>query len=170
WELLLRQAGWEWKRRIGVVDCWQRPGKEGRGHSATTNARGSDRFCVFSTSTKFKVTQPGGRSKAGYDRFGFYAAEYHGGDQSAAARELYARGYGARRNGHASSANGAAAGKSDDGTKGPHQPTEAPWGEPARVIGLPSAPTLNLALFSPEIANVALDAAERLQAPPDYIA
>jgi len=44
-----------------------------------------------------------------------------------------------------------------------------PWPEPARVLGLPAAPVLNRSLFPPEIANVALDAAERLQAPPDYL-
>ena len=121
---------------------------------------------------KFKVTDPGGGSKAGHDRFGFYAVEYHGGDQKAAARELFARGYGARdrRNGHAASGIGADGGRPTGGRRRllRHQPR--PWGEPARVLGLPAAPALDLALFPPEIANVALDASERLQAPPDYLA
>lgn len=43
------------------------------------------------------------------------------------------------------------------------------WPEPARVLGLPAAPKLDLALFPPELANVALDAAERLDCPADYL-
>jgi len=173
WEELLPQAGWTLVRTGGGVGYWKRPGKSERGHSATTNVRGSDRFCVFSTSTKFKVTDPGGGLKAGHDRFGFYAAEYHGSDQKGAARELFAQGYGARdrRNGHTTSSAGTAGGEAAGGTpQVPQPPQPAPWGDPARVLGLPAAPVLDLAHFPPEIASIALDAAERLQAPPDYLA
>jgi hypothetical protein len=44
------------------------------------------------------------------------------------------------------------------------------WPEPERRLDLPAAPALDLSLFPPEVANVALDAAERLQCPPDYVA
>ena len=44
------------------------------------------------------------------------------------------------------------------------------WPEPERRLDLPAAPALDLALFPPEVANVTLDAAERLQCPPDYVA
>lgn len=55
------------------------------------------------------------------------------------------------------------------GGAGAARPTPAPWPEPARVLGLPAAPTLDLALFPPELASVALDAAERIDCPPDYV-
>jgi hypothetical protein len=44
-----------------------------------------------------------------------------------------------------------------------------PWPEPVWVLGLPAAPALDLGLFPPELANVALDAAERLDCPADYV-
>jgi hypothetical protein len=43
------------------------------------------------------------------------------------------------------------------------------WPEPASLLGIPAAPPLDLALFPPELANVALDATARIQCPPDYV-
>src|SRR6185369_5819148 len=48
--------------------------------------------------------------------------------------------------------------------------SEMSWPNPERRLDLPGAPALDLSLFPPEVANVALDAAERLQCPPDYVA
>ena len=73
--------------RAAVARTWRRPGKS-FGHSATTNHQGSDLLYVFSTSTPFAAER-------GYDKFGAYALLNNGGDHSAAARELAAKGYAA---------------------------------------------------------------------------
>jgi hypothetical protein len=69
------------------VTYWTRPGKT-TGTSASTNALGTDRLHVFTTAA---APLDGGES---YSKGGAYAALYHGGDHSAAARELAAAGYG----------------------------------------------------------------------------
>lgn len=56
-----------------------------------------------------------------------------------------------------------------DVARQPSMPATADWPEPASLLGIPSAPVLDLALFPPELANVALDASARIQCPPDYI-
>ena len=93
WPEVLEPHGWThaYTRRDGVT-LWRRPGKQGPAISATTNHAGSDLLCVFSTSTPFETIDA--RS---YDRFAAYAVLNHGGDFTAAARELSARGYGQPR-------------------------------------------------------------------------
>lgn len=59
---------------------------------------------------------------------------------------------------------------SKNGHASPAGAGEVPWPDPERRLDLPAAPSLDLSLFPPEVANVALDAAERLQCPPDYVA
>ena len=86
WEAVLAPHGWRLLYTCAGEGYWQRPGKEGRGISATTNYAGSDRLIVFSTATTFEVTRS-------YDKFGAYTILNHCGDFSAAARALARRGY-----------------------------------------------------------------------------
>ena len=92
WEDVLRPHGWEFTKQVGQIWYVRRPGKDG-GQSGTINFGGSDRFCVFSSSTDFKQTDRKG-AKAGYDKFGAYAVLNHHGDQKAAYHDLSDRGYG----------------------------------------------------------------------------
>lgn len=87
WRELLEPAGWTllWERN--GVGYWRRPGKP-RGVSATTNALGTDRLKVFSSSTPFDTATT-------YDRFGAHALLHHGGNIADAARALRTGGYGA---------------------------------------------------------------------------
>lgn len=65
---------------------WRRPGKD-IGTSATISEHGEGVFYVFTSSTIFE-------ERKGYSRFHAYTIPNHGGDFSAAARELAAAGYG----------------------------------------------------------------------------
>jgi hypothetical protein len=87
WSEVLGPAGWREHYRSDDVTYWTRPGKA-TGISASTNALGTDRLHVFSTSA---TGLEGGES---YSKFGAYAALHHGGDHRAAARDLARRGYG----------------------------------------------------------------------------
>src|SRR5262249_393104 len=91
-----RRASWsdllpDWPEvyRRGDVIYLRRPGKDS-GHSATLNARGTDRFHCFTSSTIFE-------KDTSYSKFGVYTVLEHGGDFSAAARALAAQGYGEPR-------------------------------------------------------------------------
>jgi hypothetical protein len=65
-------------------ELWQRPGKSGDGNSATFNG---EILCVFSTNAApFEAK--------GYNKFQVYALLEHGGDFTAAAKDLLERGYG----------------------------------------------------------------------------
>jgi len=85
WATVLEPHGWRVLSTRDGESYWQRPGKEDRGISATTNYRGSDLLYVFSTSTPFEA----GRM---YSKFAAYAVLEHGGDFSVAARALAVRG------------------------------------------------------------------------------
>lgn len=67
WAEVLEPYGWtrdgEMHRNGHRQELWKRPGKTEQGHSATTNANGTDRLIVFSSSTPFE-TEP-----TSYDRF-----------------------------------------------------------------------------------------------------
>lgn len=81
--------GWTLVGQRGTTRYWRRPGKQ-IGLSATTgHAQDRDRLYVFSSSTEFTPEVP-------YTKFGAYALLKHGGDHSAAARELASSGYGHR--------------------------------------------------------------------------
>jgi putative DNA primase/helicase len=88
WAKILEPRGW---RLINVLDdgteYWTRPGKT-EGVSATVNYEGSDLLYVFSTNAE--PFEPG----RGYTKFTAYALLNHGGDYSAAAKELSRMGYG----------------------------------------------------------------------------
>lgn len=86
WSDVLVAHGWSAVYTRNDTTYWRRPGKP-RGVSATTNHGGSDYLIVFSTSTPFDT----GRA---YSKFTAFAILAHGGDFSAAARELWEQGYG----------------------------------------------------------------------------
>lgn len=88
-ELLLGGAGWKVSTGgHGSYRTWRRPGKDTPGISATTGKDpGRDRLYVFTSSSEFETEKP-------YTKFGAYALLHHGGDHSAAARELARLGYG----------------------------------------------------------------------------
>jgi putative DNA primase/helicase len=86
WPELLEPHGWVLVFERSGVAYWRRPGKD-RGISATTNALGTDRLKVFSSSTAFDT-------QATYDRFGAYAHLEHSGDITAAAKTLRGDGFG----------------------------------------------------------------------------
>ena len=85
WAEVLEPHGWRVLYTRDGESYWQRPGKESPGVSATTNHRGSDLLYVLTTSTVFEA----GRT---YSKFAAYAILEHGGNFSAAARALAARG------------------------------------------------------------------------------
>jgi P4 family phage/plasmid primase-like protien len=88
WADILKPEGWTLLYTHGSTSYWQRPGKTDPGPSATTGREAiRDRLYVFTTSTDFLAEVP-------YTKFGAYALLHHGGDHSAAARELRRRGYG----------------------------------------------------------------------------
>jgi uncharacterized protein (DUF927 family) len=85
---LLQDEGWRVVSDRGNLIQLKRPGETGSKQSATFF---KDRkiFYVFSTSTEFN-------SEKGYNPAGVYTCLKHGGDFSAAAKQLYVEGYGKR--------------------------------------------------------------------------
>ena len=83
---LLEYHGWTKLFQRGNAVYFQRPGKPGRGVSATWGAV-PDRLYVFSTSTTFENNHI-------YKASAVYAILEHGGDYSAAAKSLFSKGYG----------------------------------------------------------------------------
>jgi hypothetical protein len=82
-------VGWTEAFTQGDVTYWTRPGKEVReGTSATTNAKGTDRLIVFSSSVAGFDTYTGVGSAPSYDRFGAWAVLNFGGDRVAAGRTM----------------------------------------------------------------------------------
>lgn len=87
-------VGWSELFTRGGVTYWRRPGKDD-GHSATTNAKGTDRFINFSSSVPHFEPWDGVGKATSYSKFDVYAQLAHGGDRVGAARKLRAQGYGA---------------------------------------------------------------------------
>lgn len=93
WRDILEPHGWTIVAEHAGTTYWCRPGKSG-GISATTgHAQDRDRFYAFTSSTNFPQETP-------VTKLGAYAILNHGGDHSAAARDLAARGYGHRAERH----------------------------------------------------------------------
>lgn len=87
WAEILGPHGWTVVAHRGNGRYWRRPNKK-LGISATTGMRDDrDRLYVFSTSTVFETDVP-------YTKFGAFALLHHGGDHSAAAKQLHRDGYG----------------------------------------------------------------------------
>jgi putative DNA primase/helicase len=89
---LLEDDGWTCTVSRGDERYLLRPGKSGRGWSATLGVLAPKRLYVFSTNA-----HPFDHDRS-YDPFGVYMRLKHGGDAKAAAKALAAMGYG--RNGH----------------------------------------------------------------------
>jgi KaiC/GvpD/RAD55 family RecA-like ATPase len=85
---ILQKHGWKLLFERNGAKYFQRPGKEGRGISATWNVI-PNRFYVFTTSTCFENMHI-------YKASAVYALLECSGDYSAAAKDLYAKGYGER--------------------------------------------------------------------------
>ena len=143
--------GWTLRFERDGVSFWCRPGKAS-GISATVNHGGTDRFACFSTSTKFESVS---ERKATYDKFGAFAVLEHGGDLTAAARDLAAKGYG-----------------ESPVISSSHATNEVKdWGEckplPAQYDPVPDLPERLI----PEPLRAWIgDAAERISIPPEFIA
>jgi hypothetical protein len=92
WAEILVPHGWQLACERGQERRWRRPGKSGRGWSATTGfcrgKDGADLLRVFSANAA-----PFEDDRA-YGKFAAYALLNHRGDLSAAARELAGKGYG----------------------------------------------------------------------------
>ncbi len=88
YEVLLEQHGWRRMHSSGDKGIWQRPGKTGRGISATSNYAGSGLFYVFSSNAS-----PFAPEKA-YSPFAVYALLEHSGDFREAAKKLGSGGFG----------------------------------------------------------------------------
>lgn len=84
---LLRSAGWV---QVGQSENWTRPGKRG-GTSATWNHEGCEALKVFTSNA------PPFEAGKAYGPYQVLAMLRHGGDFSAASRELRALGYGEQR-------------------------------------------------------------------------
>lgn len=84
--------GWTVFRQFGEEIHVTYPGRPaGPGTSATINHYGNDQLIVHTTSTVFE------NPPKAYTKFSAYTLLHHGGDFTAAARELRARGYGSTR-------------------------------------------------------------------------
>ncbi len=85
---LLETHGWQQVGSQGDKTLWQRPGKTGRGLSATSNHASSGLLYVFSANAAPFEPQ------RAYSPFAVYTLLEHGGDFPAAARALSTQGYG----------------------------------------------------------------------------
>ncbi len=98
WGEILGPHGWDVSHQGGAVTYWRRPGKEDRGHSATTGyCRGEDGaelLAVFSSNAYPFGGPNGSKNCTCYSKFSAYALLNHNGDFKAAARELAKQGYG----------------------------------------------------------------------------
>ncbi len=96
WEEILEPHGWTFVGASGERRLWRRPGKT-EGISATTgnvSKQGNELLCVFSTNAHPFDGPDGSRQCSTHSKFDAYARLNHGGDYSAAAKELARIGYG----------------------------------------------------------------------------
>jgi hypothetical protein len=151
WQDLIARHGWEvaYQRSDGAR-LWRRPGKDGRGVSATTDfckgQDGTDLLYVFSTNAH---PFEGGK---GYSKFRAYALLIHSGDYKAAARELGRQGYGDQRherNGH------------------PRGEETETWEEPVPLGSLRATPAFPTDCLPGWLADWVAAEAEATQTPPD---
>lgn len=115
WQAVLEPAGWVYLGERNGMGYWRRPGKT-EGHSATTNALGTDHLHVFTSATVFEAG-------SSHDKFGAYAVLNHGGDHRSAAIAITTAGWGQ----HPALA--------ADGTARASEPREGEDEEERRVVG-----------------------------------
>jgi hypothetical protein len=97
---LLEAAGWAFVKESRGLALMRRPGKDGRGWSATIGCRsqaGRELLCVFSSNAAPFPGPAGGKSCSVHNRFTVYTLLHHRGDFKAAAKALAAEGYGEQR-------------------------------------------------------------------------
>jgi hypothetical protein len=100
WGDILGPAGWECAGQHGEMRYWRRPGKTGRGWSATTgvkNRTGVELMCVFSANAEPFPGPNDGRACSTHTKFSAIAYLHHGGDHALAAKALAEQGFGTRR-------------------------------------------------------------------------
>ena len=149
-------VGWVEHHTRGHITYWTRPGKDPKtGHSATTNAKGTDRLIAFSSSLHHLVKPWDGTGKAtSYDRFSWYTINEHNGDRVAAARQLRSEGYGPRPSVAAST------------TYTPRD-EEDPWGDPNPLPEPDDVPPWPTDIFPPWMQAQVDNVARSVQCPPD---
>jgi putative DNA primase/helicase len=81
-------CGWRLLKMAGAEELYVKPGDSGSEHQMTGNYRSGGGFWVFTPLV------PGLKENTGYTKMGLYAATFHNGDHSAAAKDLGAKGYG----------------------------------------------------------------------------
>ena len=98
WGDILGAHGWQAVNQAGSVTRWRRPGKDGRGWSATTGyTKEADLLCVFSTNAD-PFEGPNGQSVCtAYTKFAAYALLNWDSDFKAAASALGRQGFGPRQ-------------------------------------------------------------------------
>lgn len=86
-------TGWTEMHTANGITYWCRPGKDPRaGHSATTNATGTDRLLVFSSSVPgFEHYQGGTRQTTTYDKFSAFVVLNTGRHDQATRTEVWRR-------------------------------------------------------------------------------
>jgi hypothetical protein len=112
---VLARRGWTRVGARGPNEWWRRPGKRAGISATLRNCDGVEVFFPFTTSTAFTA----GR---GYSPYQVYAVLDHGGDFSAAARELGRSGYGGAAAGGAPAPAAAAAAERPAAAAGPGAP------------------------------------------------
>jgi hypothetical protein len=130
WKEIL--TDWHLVHVCGGVRYWRRPGKNGRGWSATTGfcrgPDGTDRLAVFSSNAA-PFEGPNSKNPCSvYSKFSAYALLHHQGDFRAAAEELARQGYGQPHSYSTTSAN------ADGGPVWPEPPGEDAYHGPAGEI------------------------------------
>jgi hypothetical protein len=150
WEDILEPNGWERAYENGDKAYWRKPGKKGRGISATSNYGDTDLLYVFSTSADpFEPDQA-------YTKFAAYALLDHGGDFSAAAGELAKQGFG----------------KPAGQLPTPLESLAATdWSEPKKIEQtLLPVPALPQGMLPDTLDNWSEDISYRMQAPREFVA
>jgi hypothetical protein len=118
---MLISHGWKVDKTQGAETFWTRPDKPG-GTSATTNYQDSGLFYPWTTSTQFDAER-------GYSKFAVYAILNHGGDFTAAARDLAAQGYGEPPRAPGSTASGPDTSGTASSETSQNTGPDAPWWE-----------------------------------------
>jgi hypothetical protein len=155
WQEVLGHHDWTLKFRQGDKEGWAKPGKKGKGISATTNYGDADLLYVFSTNA------PPFEDQKSYSKFAAYTLLEHGGDYSAAAKQLKSLRYG-EQGSH----------KQSTASTSPHE--DAPefiWGElkPIEQTLLP-VPDMPAKMLPSSLERYIDDVSYRMQAPREFAA
>lgn len=98
WEDILAPLNWVPAFVTQGITHWRRPGKQGKGTSATTGVKsqsGNSLFCVFSSNAHPFEGGTGNRICTSYTKFGAYTVGHCGGDYNkSAAKILFEKGLG----------------------------------------------------------------------------